>query len=260
MILTRTEFLEAAILCPGDRVRVLAFHVEVSFEGNIDASTGMVANLKILKSAIQERVVVPYSGKVFSGKSPSDPRTPEEWSRVLWEKLEKSIPGIRLVAVRLTRDGQPFVECFGKEGIPMDVTHRYEFSAAHRLHAPGLGDVENREIFGKCNNPEGHGHNYVLEVTWRGQLDAEGALLPAEVVDRVVLEEVVDRWDHKNLNRDLAEFQGVNPTAEEIARLAFRRIELATTPHLKGRARLYRVKLRETARNSVEYFGDEKGA
>jgi 6-pyruvoyltetrahydropterin/6-carboxytetrahydropterin synthase len=141
----------------------------------------------------------------------------------------------------------------------MDVTRSYEFSAAHRLHSDGLSDAQNLAVFGKCNNPRGHGHNYVLEVTLRGAVDANGELLDAGTFDRVVVESVVDRWDHKNLNEDLDEFRGVNPTAEEIARVAWDRIraQLARVTGGGGRVALHRVKLRETARNHVEYYGGE---
>ncbi|NNE43626.1 MAG: 6-carboxytetrahydropterin synthase [Gemmatimonadetes bacterium] len=138
----------------------------------------------------------------------------------------------------------------------MDVTKTYEFSAAHRLHAPGLDDAENLRVFGKCNNPAGHGHNYVLEVTVRGPLSVSGEVLPLAELDRIVNAEVVDRWDHRNLNEDLDEFRGVNPTAEEIARVAWGRIAPGVSA-ASGDAVLHRVKLRETARNHVEYFGEE---
>jgi 6-pyruvoyltetrahydropterin/6-carboxytetrahydropterin synthase len=138
----------------------------------------------------------------------------------------------------------------------MDVTRIYEFSAAHRLHGAGLSEAENRAVFGKCNNPEGHGHNYVLEVTWRGQPGSTGEVVPAGVADRIVREEVADRWDHKNLNRDLAEFDGVNPTAEEIVRIAWERLTRAFAGSLPAGVRLHRLKLRETARNHVETTGD----
>jgi 6-pyruvoyltetrahydropterin/6-carboxytetrahydropterin synthase len=96
----------------------------------------------------------------------------------------------------------------------------------------------------------------VLEVTLRGNPDAGAELLEADVFDRLVKEAVVDRWDHRNLNVDLAEFEGINPTAEEIARVAWRRLAAPLVAASRGRARLFRLKLRETERNHVEYFGD----
>ena len=137
----------------------------------------------------------------------------------------------------------------------MDVTRVYEFSSSHRLHSPNLSDEENVSVFGKCNNPNGHGHNYVLEVTVRGEPGETGELIDAAAFDRVVEGEIVSRWDHKNLNEDVAEFRGVNPTAEEIARLAWRRLE-GGLANASGAARLFRIKIRETERNHVEYFGD----
>ncbi len=138
----------------------------------------------------------------------------------------------------------------------MDVTRIYEFSAAHRLHGAGLSDDENRAVFGKCNNPEGHGHNYVLEVTWSGPPGPRESSCPPNTCDRIVREEVADRWDHKNLNRDLPEFRDVNPTAEEIVRVAWDRLARAFAGALPPGVRLHRLKLRETARNHVETTGD----
>lgn len=139
----------------------------------------------------------------------------------------------------------------------MDVTRIFDFSASHRLHAPALAADENVRVFGKCNNPAGHGHNYVLEVTLRGRPGGTGELLAAAEFDRIVQEEVVDRWDHRHLNVDLREFDGINPTAEEIARVAWRRLAARLGAAAGSGAKLHRIKLRETERNHVEYFGED---
>ena len=142
----------------------------------------------------------------------------------------------------------------------IEVTRLYEFSAAHRLHSGSLSSEENLTIFGKCNNPNGHGHNYVLEVTVAGALPRSGELLPADVFDRVVNERVVDRWDHRHLNEDVPEFSGTNPTAEQIARKAWDLLIGPLGDAGSGSVRLSRVKIRETPRNHVEYAGDDGGA
>jgi 6-pyruvoyltetrahydropterin/6-carboxytetrahydropterin synthase len=97
----------------------------------------------------------------------------------------------------------------------------------------------------------------VLEVTLRGPLDEHGGLLEEGAFDRIVHAEVVDRWDHRHLNADVPEFDGVNPTAEEIARLAWDRLETPLRSAAPA-ARLHRVTLRETARNHVEYYGPQR--
>src|SRR5207244_4052673 len=89
----------------------------------------------------------------------------------------------------------------------MTLTRTYEFAASHRLHVPTLTDEQNVELFGKCNNPAGHGHNYVLEVTVQGEPDPRtGMMADLETLDRIVEELVVDRYDHKHLNVDIPEF------------------------------------------------------
>ncbi len=97
---------------------------------------------------------------------------------------------------------------------------RYAFSASHRLHTSQLSEEENARLFGKCNNPFGHGHNYVLEVSVSGEGDpATGMLLPRAALDRLVHQAVLDRIDHANLNSDVPAMQGVVPTTENLALL-----------------------------------------
>ena len=129
------------------------------------------------------------------------------------------------------------------------LTRRYHFSAAHVLARPDWDDDRNRSVYGKCANPGGHGHNYVLEVTVRGELDAEsGRLVPLERLDAVVRRRVLDALDHRFLNREVPEFETLVPTAENIARYAFEQLKGELSP-----AVLDRVRLVETRNNSVEY-------
>ncbi len=257
MIVTRVEGIRAAAPAGDGKILVHAYDLEASFEGAIDPESGMVVNLQALKERMRSRVVGRVQDRMLDGREGRpEARTAEALARFAWRELDGAIDGVRLVRVRL--DGRPriVVECTGGKGVPMDVTRIYEFSAAHRLHGRGLTDDENRALFGKCNNPEGHGHNYVLEVTWRGQPGDEGELVPADIVDRIVGAEVADRWDHKNLNRDLPEFDGVNPTAEEIVRIAWDRLARGFAGKLPTGVRLHRLKLLETARNHVETTGE----
>ena len=131
------------------------------------------------------------------------------------------------------------------------VTRRLRFNAAHRVHNPELSDEENRRLFGKCNNPNWHGHNYVLEVSVAGDIDPlTGYVVDLGELARLVEREFVDRVDHRNLNLDVAFMQGVNPTSENIVEQAWRVIE----PHIAP-ARLTRLRLWETENNYVEYEG-----
>lgn len=127
----------------------------------------------------------------------------------------------------------------------MRLTCRYHFSASHRLDTPALSAAENRRLYGKCNNPFGHGHNYSLDVTVEGPVDANG-----QVVDRRGLNELVERHvlglvDHKDLNRDIPAFVDV-PTTENLAAL----IERALKEHWNLAPRLARIRISETERNT----------
>jgi 6-pyruvoyltetrahydropterin/6-carboxytetrahydropterin synthase len=131
------------------------------------------------------------------------------------------------------------------------VTKGIEFSATHRLFNPEFDDAKNDRVFGKCNNRNGHGHNYRLEVTVKGAPDpATGMTFDLSEL-RKILEEVVQaRFDHKNLNLDVAEMKGMVPTAENIARVIWKLLE----QRLSGK--LDRIRLFETQNNIVEYRGE----
>ena len=134
------------------------------------------------------------------------------------------------------------------------VTRRYPFAASHRLHSPALTDEENRRVYGKCNNPYGHGHNYILDVSVRGPIDAAtGRAVDLEALDRLVREEVICVYDHRNLNADLTEFSAVAPTTENVALEIDRRLHRAWSRYLPdSRATLEKIRIAETDRNIFE--------
>jgi 6-pyruvoyltetrahydropterin/6-carboxytetrahydropterin synthase len=133
----------------------------------------------------------------------------------------------------------------------MRVCRRATFNAAHRLFRKDWSDEKNNNVFGKCNNPNFHGHNYVLEVWIEGAIDSEtGYVIDLKIVKDLIKNEITDRFDHKNLNLDCKEFLNLNPTAENIAVVCWNllRTELDTKYKLS-------VKLWETENNLVEYNG-----
>lgn len=131
------------------------------------------------------------------------------------------------------------------------VTKRVLFNAAHRVHNPSLSEEENRRLFGKCNNPNWHGHNYMLDVSVTGPIDPlTGYVLDLGELKRIVEREVVDRADHRNFNLDVDFMRGIIPTAENIVVACWRVLE----PHVAP-ARLTRLVLWETPHNYVEYTG-----
>jgi 6-pyruvoyltetrahydropterin/6-carboxytetrahydropterin synthase len=130
----------------------------------------------------------------------------------------------------------------------MRLTRRYRFAASHRLHADALSEEENRRLYGKCNNPYGHGHDYVLEVTVEGAPDASGQIADRAALDGLVRDRALSRLDHMNLNQDLPEFTTTVPTTENLASL----IEKMLLEHWNLPARLARLRISETGRNAFE--------
>jgi 6-pyruvoyltetrahydropterin/6-carboxytetrahydropterin synthase len=134
------------------------------------------------------------------------------------------------------------------------LTRRYAFSASHVLARPEWSAERNLAVYGKCSNPAGHGHNYGLEVTVRGAVDtATGMLLPVARLDEVVGRRVLQVLDGRLLNRDVPAFADEVPTAENIARFAWRALSGSVEP-----AALHRIRLVETANNSVDYSEDRE--
>lgn len=136
----------------------------------------------------------------------------------------------------------------------MIVTARLTFSAAHRLHNPSYDAAWNRDVFDKCDNPGGHGHNYALEVSVEGTIDPEtGMVIDLKKLKDIMRERVIDRVDHKNLNTDVDFLRGVIPTAENLARCFWEQLAPAITS-----GRLQQIVLHETERNSVSYRGEDE--
>ena len=132
------------------------------------------------------------------------------------------------------------------------VTRRLTFNAAHRVYNPALSDLENARLFGKCNNPNWHGHNYELEVSVRGKVDAKtGYVMDLALLKDVVTREIIERVDHRNLNLDVDFMEDIIPTTEKLAIGIWNVMKPAIT-----HAELVLVSLWETENNRVEYAGE----
>ena len=136
----------------------------------------------------------------------------------------------------------------------MTLTRRYRFSASHRLHSPQLSEAENDRVYGKCNNPFGHGHDYVVEVSVSGPLDAvTGRIVDLETMDRLVREQVLEPFEHRNMNEDIAAFSDVVPTTENLAIEIVRRLDGAWVRAFASyTTKLQKVTIRETRNNTFE--------
>lgn len=133
------------------------------------------------------------------------------------------------------------------------LTRKAEFAASHYYHNPDLTPEENQRLFGKCNNPNGHGHNYVLEVTVKGEIDSRsGFVVDLKQLKEVMNREVLDAMDHRFLNKEVPEFSKCIPTTENLAIAIWRRL----APKL-AKAKLHRVRVYENHDLFVDFYGEE---
>lgn len=228
------------------------YRLDVTVSGVIDAATGMIVNIKRVDDILKKQVLEPFDGHSINDEIPAflDRASCIEnlldyLAGMLSEAL-MALPEVHLEGLRL----EELPTFWGELNLDMKqttLTRVYEFAASHRLDAPTLSHEENLSLFGKCNNPAGHGHNYVLEVTVTGEPDPRtGMTVDLGELDSVVQREVLDHYDHKNLNVDVPELVGRLTTSEVVAGCLFDALE----PTVPGK--LVRVRLHETARNMFE--------
>lgn len=218
--------------------------IRVAVEGPIDARTGYLCDIREIDAVVRGSVVLRLRGGA-SGLAV------EELGERLPGAFLDSAPRFRPATVlrRIELHVSPFtrVAVDAKDVNMVQVTQCYEFAAAHRLHCAELSDAENARLFGKCSNPHGHGHNYLLEVTVAGDVGTGGRVMPLSDLDRVVQEHVLTPFDHRNLNAECAEFRELNPTVENIASVIWRRLVDKVLP-----ARLVKVRVWETGKTFAE--------
>jgi 6-pyruvoyltetrahydropterin/6-carboxytetrahydropterin synthase len=242
--------------------------LRVAIEGKPDEQTGFLCNIRELDRLLRERAI-PLVDRLVSGDHRLEDRLAHYsqggitggWRPLTGERLIQAIaddlaphapPTARFVSWRVCLT--PFLYYETGEDHMIQVTQTFEFSAAHRLHCPDLPDGRNREIFGKCNNPKGHGHNYMVEVTVSGRPEpATGHVMAVQQLEQIVNERVISRFDHKHLNQDCPEFHTLNPSVENITRVIWGLLEGQF-----GAVRLTRVRVWETGQTYAEYDGSEK--
>ena len=137
--------------------------------------------------------------------------------------------------------------------LKIELGRRYHFAASHRLHSAHLSEEENCRVFGKCNNPHGHGHNYVVEVSMSGDVDAATGMIANLIdLDAFVERQVLEELDHKSLNEDVPAFREKVPTTENLCIEIFERLRSFS------KAKLERIRVQETGNNSFEYAGENQ--
>ena len=218
---------------------------DITLAGPLDTVSGYLINIKQIDKTVRDRVIPAVSQAIHSSNGMSPPKLVGR----LYQMLE-AWPPLSLEEVRLHLSPYLSYSIRALERPMIRLSQKFEFSATHRLHNPKATDEENRHIFGKCNNPHGHGHNYELQVTLKGEPDATGLLIDIPDFERIVASAVLDRFDHKNLNIELPEFRELIPTVENIAMT----IHQILKPRFSaGRARLASVIVWETPKTWCEY-------
>ena len=218
--------------------------------GELD-SYGMVLNLSDVKQVIKREVTsqldFAYLNDIWPEFQQTLPTT-ENMARVIWHRLAPYLP---LVNIQLFEHPELWADYTG-DGMNAYLTVSTHFSAAHRLALPNLSYEKNCEIYGKCARPNGHGHNYHLEVTIQGEIDPRtGMIADLYQLQKVLENTVVEPFDHTFLNKDIAYFAEVVPTAENIA-VHIR--DLLQAPVRSLGAQLHKVKLIESPNNSAEVY------
>lgn len=224
--------------------------VRATVGGEPNAVTGYLCNITVIDRLLRAHAI-PFAAERLREHGWRE--SAERLLIDLWRHVEPQTPAEALL-LQLELLATPYLRYAVKREDPTMVylTQQFEFSAAHRLHCATLSDAENRQIFGKCNNPSGHGHNYVVEVTVRGPADsATGAVLPLPRFEQVVRDRVIDALDHKHLNIDTEQFRDVNPSVENIARVIWGML----LPHV-GPAELHCVRVYETPKTWAEFLGE----
>lgn len=223
------------------------FQLHVTCRGQADPATGYFINIKHIDQAVRQ-YSLPIVADAAGQPDPPMGRLMQRLAESLADPLQRTVCSLSL---QLTPSHALALETRAMDHVL--ISQQFDFSAAHRLHTDTLSDEKNQDVFGKCNNPNGHGHNYRLEVTIRSPIGPDGRIRPVADLDALVDRLIVERFDHKHLNLDTAEFAELNPSVEHIARVCY---ELLTDPvadELGGQ--LKQVRIWETDKTMCSYPG-----
>lgn len=195
------------------------YELYVTCRGEPDERTGYFLNIKAIDCAVREAVLPYLQGLVGPGMDTSAVPMGALMQQMV-ERLQKPLKG-SVIRVRLALSPFYQLQIRSKTMSHVILRQQYEFAAAHRLHVPELSEAENQRIFGKCNNPSGHGHNYQVEVAVKCPIAGDGHIMTVARIDELVDKVVLERLDHKHLNEDVPAFVHLNPSVENIAKVIY---------------------------------------
>lgn len=224
----------------------------VTLSGVPDRGTGYLVNISQIDRAVRDRVVPMLAQAIAQRETAALAGLLRSSLATLEAALDSATEGGRKVnQLRWNLTPYYWLAMTAAAHDRVLMGQSFEFAAAHRLHVDSLSAEANREVFGKCNNPSGHGHNYRVEVTVEIPVDASGeSAFTLQRLERIVDETIISRFDHKHLNLDTAEFRSVNPSVENIARICH---GLLMEPLRADGAQLRRVTVWETEKTSSSY-------
>jgi 6-pyruvoyltetrahydropterin/6-carboxytetrahydropterin synthase len=221
------------------------FTLAITLRGELQPESSYLRNIKDVDDVVRRQGLPILTQSVREGRSPVAA------IRGLTDGLRHAWPGADIEQFTLSLSPFLALSARPEESPMLRLSQKFEFSASHRLFNRDLSDEENRRVFGKCSNPNGHGHNYELQVTLAGEQDGVGtALANLPEFERIVAATVIERFDHKNLNLDVPEFAGIIPSVENIARVTYR---LLRPRFADAGARLAAVTVWETPKTWCEY-------
>lgn len=245
------------------------YELAITCTGTADPQTGYLVNIKSIDAAAHDRAI-PRIARACQQEPWRDPATLmaellELAQLSLNDQLNQHPPAapLRVLVDQLTWHLTPTFSVTMERSNMTSVLlrQRFDFAAAHRLHVPTLTDEQNRAIFGRCNNPAGHGHNYTVQPTVRVQLNNDATAAPTfdlPALERITDETIIQPFDHTHLNEDTAAFApgtGLNPSVEHIARIFYERLKPAIAAASAGQAELVDITVWETERTSACYAG-----
>jgi 6-pyruvoyltetrahydropterin/6-carboxytetrahydropterin synthase len=221
------------------------YEIEFVCRGEPDPATGYMMNISTIDRAARMHVLPGIASAILNRPSLGPAKILRDAISAIQPSLNNSLICLRW---RLTPYHSVLMNAQSMQEVL--ITQQFEFSAAHRLHVPALSAQRNQEIFGKCNNPNGHGHNYRLEPQVTVPLHDDELALTLPELERLVDEIVIQRFDHKHLNLDTAEFENVNPSVEHIAKVCY---DLLREPISQAGGRLRCVSVWETEKTRCTY-------
>jgi 6-pyruvoyltetrahydropterin/6-carboxytetrahydropterin synthase len=217
------------------------YTLRVTLAGELNAGSGYLLNIKRIDQMVRE-LALPVIARFDRGRG-------MELPAVLMDRLRSAWPGAVLQRLELCLSPFLSLQCLAQEHPMTRLSQKFEFAASHRLHTPELDDEANRQLYGKCSNPHGHGHNYEVQVTLKGHPDAIGLLANLPQLERIVSQTVIERFDHKYLNLEVPEFRNVVPSVENIAKVIYTLLK----PALAELGELASITVWETPKTWCEY-------